>query len=453
MAKGSKKGACSARIEAAKSGCLAHNRRDAGRVPSYVNQNLTHLNHTIFEHEAIKDVKTLAPLIKKAEALYVEKVGQKCQKSFTPYREDVLSLPGRGDITDEQIKAYIRKAEAETGWTAMGAWYHKDEGYKGSKWIEGNEDFKVNYHVHVLWYCQDPETGKACRNDRKFFSLRQDFLAGATGMERGNKVKDTHIKGRTAAEQRIYAQEKRAEQIVTNAQEQAKDIISEAKSSLVSRAASAVGIGSKVTKARQQEREAVMDEIREASNLRINKEGRERDTPQEVGNALRLVYRDNKQLKRDIEAVKTESANKDKTITNANSQIASMKSAHKRALDAAREEAEREAKRKVEAANKELLRLRTLVFKLWPSAAKAVAAIVAKVNSTWQVLFTADQVKAIDTAMIDARDTKERIEWGKDLLTIARPDFTRPDKDIDEQVEAIARNGQNVQKVVEGLTR
>lgn len=53
-------------------------------MPSYVNQNLTHLNHTIFEHEAIKDVKTLAPLIKKAEALYVEKVGQKCQKSFTP---------------------------------------------------------------------------------------------------------------------------------------------------------------------------------------------------------------------------------------------------------------------------------------------------------------------------------------------------------------------------------
>lgn len=422
-------------------------------MPSYVNQDLTHLNHTIFEHEAIKDVKTLTPLVKKAEALYVEKVGQKCQKTFTPFREDVLSLPGRGDISDAQIMAYIHKAEAETGWKAMGAWYHKDEGYKGSKWIEGNEDFKVNFHVHVLWYCQDPITGKACRNDRKFFSLRQDFLANATGMERGNKAKDTHIKGRTSAEQRIHAQEERAEQIVVNAQKQADDIVSEAKSSLVSRAASAVGIGNKVTKARQQERDAVMDEIREASNLRINKEGRERDTPQEVGNALRLVYKENHRLKQDIEAVKTESANKDNTITNANSQIASMKSAHKRALDAAREEAEREAKRKVEAANKELLRLRTLVFKLWPSAAKAVAAIIAKVNSTWQVLFTADQVTAIDTAMRDAKDVNERIEWGKDLLTIARPDFTRPDKDIDAQVEDIARNGQDVRKLATGITR
>ena len=147
----------------------------------------------------------------------------------------------------------------------------------------------------------------------------------------------------------------------------------------------------------------MMDVIREASNLRINQEGRERDPPQEVGKAIRLVYKENNRLKQEIEAVKTESANKDNTITNANSQIASMKSAHKRALDAAREEAETEAKRKVEAANKHLLRLRTLVFKLWPSAAKAVADIVAKVNSTWQVLFTADQVKAIDTAMSDAR--------------------------------------------------
>lgn len=453
MAKGSKKGACSARIEAAKSGCLAHNRREAGRVPSYVNQDLTHLNHTIFEHEAIKDVKTLAPLVKKAEALYVEKVGQKCQKTFTPFREDVLSLPGRGDITDAQIMAYIRKAEAETGWKAMGAWYHKDEGYKGSKWIEGNEDFKVNYHVHVLWYCQDPITGKACRNDRKFFSLRQDFLANATGMERGNKAKDTHIKGRTAAEQRIHAKEERAEQIVANAQKQADDIISEAKSSLVSRAASSFGIGSKVTKARQQEREAVMDEIREASNLRINKEGRERDTPQEVGKALRLTYKENGRLKQDIEAVRETVREKDKAITNANTQIASMKTAHKRALDAAKEEAEREAKRKIEAADKEAQRLRALVYKLWPSAVKAVAAIIAKVNSTWQVLFTADQVADIDAAMKSAKNTEERIEYGKDLLTIAKPDFTRPDKDIDEQVEDIARNGQDVRKLATGITR
>lgn len=211
MAKGSKKGACSAHIDAAKANCLEHNRRDYSEKnrPKYIMCSRSGDNRTVFEHEDIKGRKSIVPLVRKAEKLYSEKTGQRCQKSFAPYREDVLSFPGRSDISDEQLMNYKEMMETETGWTCMGIWYHKDEGYQKSKHIEGEDGEAINYHVHVLWYCQDPDTGKARRNDRKFFSLRQDWLAAATGMERGNPKGESGVLRRSAQEERIERKEER----------------------------------------------------------------------------------------------------------------------------------------------------------------------------------------------------------------------------------------------------
>ena len=222
MAKGSKKGACSANVQPAKKNCLEHNRRNGQNdkyVPSYVNPHLSDQNHTIFEDDMIKGRKSIVPLVKRAELLYTEKTGQKCQKSFTPFREDVLSLPGRGDITDEQIMKFLKEVEAKTGWKPIGAWYHKDEGYAHSNYIEGDENFECNYHVQVLYYCQDPETGKAIRPKRNYFSLRQDWLADATGMERGNPASETGRKRRSAMQQRIVSQEQRIDDLERLAKE------------------------------------------------------------------------------------------------------------------------------------------------------------------------------------------------------------------------------------------
>lgn len=128
MAQGSKKGACSANVQPAKANCLKHNRRE-GKVPSNVDPHRSHLNRTIFEDDMIKGRKSIVPLMKRAELLFTEKTGQKCQKTFVPFREDVLSLPGRGDITDEQIMSYLRQVEEKFGIKPLGAWYHQDEGY------------------------------------------------------------------------------------------------------------------------------------------------------------------------------------------------------------------------------------------------------------------------------------------------------------------------------------
>ncbi len=67
----------------------------------------------------------------------------------------------------------------------------------------------VNYHAHVLYDCQDLQTGKAVRLGRDYFRKRQDVLAECTGMERGNPASETGRRHRSAMQQRIVAQEER----------------------------------------------------------------------------------------------------------------------------------------------------------------------------------------------------------------------------------------------------
>ncbi len=210
MAKGSKAGACSAHVDPAKANCLQHDRRE-GKIPSYVNPHLTHTNRVVFEDDMIRGRKHITPLKNRAEKLYTEKTGQKCQAKFVPFREDVLKLkPG---ITDAQLMDFKAQVEKETGWKVIGIYLHQDEGHVHSKYIEGDEDFAINYHAHVLYSCQDQEKGTAIRLPRKYFRLRQDWLAAATGMERGNPASETGINHRTSMQQRIYAQEQRIAQL------------------------------------------------------------------------------------------------------------------------------------------------------------------------------------------------------------------------------------------------
>ena len=218
--KGSKKGACSSNTQTAKANCLAHNRRDNSteKVPSYVNKNRSHLNRIIFEDDIIKGRKSIVPLVHAAEKLYTEKTGQKCQKSFAPFREACLHL--KEGITDAQLLDFKTKVEQETKWKVIGIYLHEDEGHAKSKYIEGEEGFEINHHAHVLFSCQDLNTGKAIRADRKKLSKMQDILAEATGMERGNKASETGRRHRSAMEQRLYAQEQRIAELETKASQQ-----------------------------------------------------------------------------------------------------------------------------------------------------------------------------------------------------------------------------------------
>ena len=210
MAKGSKKGACSSNTQSAKANCLAHDRR-SGKVPSYVNPHLSHTNRIVFEDEMIRGRKSIVPLVHQAEKLYTEKTGQKVQASFAAFRESCLTL--REGITDEQLLKFKAEAERLTGWKCIGIYLHQDEGHVHSKYIEGDEAFAINYHAHVLWDCQDHQTGKSIKCKRAHLSQMQDLLSATTGMERGNKASETGLRHRSALQQRIDAQEERIAQL------------------------------------------------------------------------------------------------------------------------------------------------------------------------------------------------------------------------------------------------
>lgn len=212
MAEGSKKGACSSNTQRAKANTLEHARRTYKTLPSYINPHRMHLNRTVFEDDVIKGRKSIVPLVRKARELYTEKVGQKCQDSFAPFQESALVI--REGITDEQLLQFRDKVEQMTGWKCIGIWVHEDEGHYRSKYIEGDTSFAINHHAHVLWDCQNHETGTIKRIKGKgVLSRMQDLLAEATGMERGNYAKDTGRRHRDTMQQRIETQEERLSQL------------------------------------------------------------------------------------------------------------------------------------------------------------------------------------------------------------------------------------------------
>lgn len=187
----SKKGATSSHTIAAKGGCLKHNRRE--QKAANVVPERTYLNES-WESNQIKNLKTLTSIKKKAAKLYTEKQHQKCQKSFTPYKESCVVI--KEISTLEEAKKFAKSVEKLTGIQCVGIWIHKDEGYYRRVFSEGDNEFKCNYHAHFLWYCQNENTGKAIPIKREEMRQMQDLAAEAFGMERGNSAtltKRSHI--------------------------------------------------------------------------------------------------------------------------------------------------------------------------------------------------------------------------------------------------------------------
>lgn len=313
---GSKQGACSSNTQTAKANCLKHNRRE--QVPGYVNPSLSHLNRIVFEDDLIRGRKSITPLVNKAEKLYTEKVGQKVQKSFAPFRESCLVV--KPDTTDKQLMQFVKDAERLTGWKCIGVYMHLDEGHSHSKYIEGDDQWHANAHAHVLWSCQDQTTGKILRPTRDYYRKMQDLLAAATGMERGNSAIETGKKHRASAEEREYRREERARVLaereaknkhlkaenvalqVGNSVKKAGVAISDGITATSQRIAALFGMSDKdktiealqeqlktaVEDAKTEERKTVIKEIKDAALLHIGEGGQE--TAEDIGKAWRRNF-------------------------------------------------------------------------------------------------------------------------------------------------------------------
>ena len=103
-----------------------------------------------------------------------------------------------------------RKVEKATGVVCLGVWIHKDEGHAKSR-FNPDEPYQCNYHIHFLWDCQNPTTGKAIPLKRQDFRDMQDIAAESLGMERGTPVEQTgrkHIESMTFKVQQLLKEVK-----------------------------------------------------------------------------------------------------------------------------------------------------------------------------------------------------------------------------------------------------
>lgn len=457
--KQSKKGACSSNTQTAKANCLAHNRRDENteRVPSYVNQNRSHLNRTIFEDDMIRGRKSIVPLVHDAEKLYTEKTGQKCQKSFAPFREACLHL--KEGITDGQLMDFKAKVERETKWKVIGIWLHEDEGHQKSKYIEGQEGFAVNHHAHVLFSCQDQNTGKAIRADRTKLSHMQDLLAEATGMERGNKASETGRRHRTAMEQRIYSQEQRVEELYERAKI-CRNWAEEADTTLkqIQRQNEEEEEERKRIKARQEEdlkayntKKAAKEAILSASEgvkgfFRQSSKDKEIKTLREQINNLQQLQINSKA--QSIQAIGQVQQEAQKAVNAKEREYSAALAEARRQRDEAYQQS-KSSSQSIKTQKKRGDMLQEIVFSLWNSAIDAVNVLCRYLSLPHlNVDFSMEDIAKIEKAMRGAKSIDEREERGRCLVKLAHAQYPGYDDNatllstLEWKVEQVAR-GEN----------
>lgn len=144
-------------------------------------------------NESLCFVTNLKQREKDCQDLYQEKVGQKMQAKTVPIREGVVVINEKTTMADlVLLSSEIRNI---LGWTPLQIHIHRDEGYVKSRDNKGGPEVaKLNLHAHLVFDCQDKNTGKMCRNNKYQMSQVQDLCARFLGMERGQKSTRQHLK-------------------------------------------------------------------------------------------------------------------------------------------------------------------------------------------------------------------------------------------------------------------
>lgn len=144
-------------------------------------------------NESLCYVSNLKEREKECRQLYEEKVGQKMQSKTIPIREGVVVINEK--TTMEDLELLANEIQKLLGWTPLQIHIHRDEGYMKSPDNKGGSEVaKLNLHAHLIFDCQDKNTGKMHRNNKHQMSQAQDLCANILGMERGQKSTRKHLK-------------------------------------------------------------------------------------------------------------------------------------------------------------------------------------------------------------------------------------------------------------------
>ena len=400
------------------------------------------------------DKRHRRPPLKDRERFDPKSGKMKIIAGWSPIREAVIII--RPDTKAEDfnpVLTWFRTNNVEPMFLDL----HFDEGHIDN----GTGEFICNNHAHLGLDFFDWSSGKTIKLGPKKMSELQTVLADALGMERGELKEVTNREHMDIPEYREYAEAlSKVKKDLKDSQTEHEQLSSENTrlkvenaglqvATTTGKAAQAVGqsiaglfgqsskdktiqqlqntiakeperIAAAVATAKAEERQQVINEIKRVARLHIGDGGKE--TAEDIGKAWRRNYDK-------VRTLEIEMQNKDAEHT------------------AAIYRATRESERKAEIAEKEAKLWKDRFLTVWPTAVKAIAAIVEKVNNTWQNLFTDKQVKDIDAAMRNAQDTNERTAYARDLMNLARPEFMRDEGDTAQQVVDIARSGLNVQKI------
>ena len=157
-------------FKAAKSDSEIHNFRK--KSFDYIRKDLTHKNEYWMEQK-------IADRLLKIEAFCKEKSGRKLQKNAMPIREAVVVI--KENTTMQDLHNLSKRLEEELKIRVFQIAIHKDEGHYDK---ETNE-WKPNYHAHLVADWQDLQTGKTLKHQSFHYSKMQDLSAECLGMERG----------------------------------------------------------------------------------------------------------------------------------------------------------------------------------------------------------------------------------------------------------------------------
>lgn len=157
-------------FKAVKSDSETHNFRH--KTFDYIRKDLTPKNEYWQEQK-------IADRIQKIEIYCKEKSGRKLQKNAMPVREAVVVI--KENTTIQDLHNLSKRLEEELKIRVFQIAIHKDEGH----YDKDTNEWKPNYHAHLIADWQDLETGKTLKHQSFHYSKMQDITAECLGMERG----------------------------------------------------------------------------------------------------------------------------------------------------------------------------------------------------------------------------------------------------------------------------
>lgn len=166
-----------------------HNKRE--QKLDYVRDDLSHLNESF-------EVDTIQNRLNALKSLVKEKTGRKMQAKATPIREAVVVI--KPNTSMDELKKLAKAFNQEFGIDTFQIHIHKDEGH----WR--NDEWKGNYHAHLVSDFVNHETGKSIKLTREQMSQMQTITAEVLGMERGVSSSKKHL---NAIQYKVKAEKER----------------------------------------------------------------------------------------------------------------------------------------------------------------------------------------------------------------------------------------------------